>query len=215
MVVNATAVGNFWREKKIGGFSNGERRSILLMLSEFNLTIYITQGMSNKMNLIMENWRNYLDEAYLDDYKGYEGRKTALSLRGPLEDNPGMLDQAKNTLKNILMLYAVVDDEGNISTDPDNIKHKYFGQAIRMLPKEWVKGNIEDPQLKSLSGDAWRPLSAFTLVDWHQYKKNKLRTLTLFRRYLAEGDDISLLDEDSNDISVKNTQNGEQNGTID
>jgi hypothetical protein len=143
------------------------------------------------MKLLFENWREYLDEAYIDTYAGFAGRKTRASLHNPLKDpgNEGSFSQSKNTLKNILTFYAIVDAEENILTRPEDIKGKYPPALERFLPEEWARGNIENPELKELVGEKWKPLAEFSLQEWHRYKKHKINTLTHLRKYLFEGNE--------------------------
>ena len=148
-------------------------------------------GWRKKMKLLLENWRKYLDEAYLDTYAGFAGRKTRSSLQDPLKDpgNEGSFSQSKNTLKNILTLYAIVDEEGNILTKPEDIRGKYPPALERFVPEEWARGNIENPELKELVGEKWKLLGEFSLRDWHRYKKHKINVLSHLRKYLLEGDE--------------------------
>ena len=138
------------------------------------------------MKLLIENWRQYIEEGYLDDYAGFTSRRTRAALTGPLKDNDAAFRQAKETLERILTVYAHIDEEGNISTDPREIADNYGKGIERFLPEEWAKGNISDPELKSFRGESWRKLGDFNLREWHLYKNNRLKVLSRLRRYLKE-----------------------------
>ena len=121
----------------------------------------------NKLRQII---KESLEEGHgIGPYGGVDWQtKKPKSYTNRLEEHDASFKEALEFLKNMVLFYGLMED-GVFITDPEKISNRYINPRIK--PKEWIKGDISNPEIKY--GANWIRLSDVTLADWVRFRKWK------------------------------------------
>ena len=107
------------------------------------------------MKLLFENWRKYLNEAYLDTEVGSNLTNRGISPSLMATDNPVITNTVMNIVLDFIekmkdkgMIAPEIDKSGNIDSKFSN--KSYIDASGRkkdlIAAPEWIRGNINDPE---------------------------------------------------------------------
>ena len=92
------------------------------------------------------------------------------SFSDPLRDNKVLLKDALLFLKNMVLHWGIIED-GMLVTDPSRISNRYKNPRIK--PDEWIRGPVDDPEIKWSANHDWEKLSSMSMGDWVRFRKWK------------------------------------------